>query len=213
MKEWTEEDINDGEYCKLTPPNATHEDDKITLWDGMKLCDISYLIQRAYYTGLEDGKKQENTSTIYKFRIPIGDWSGDGHSQVDYFNCVSNKPVEEVRKAWFNALALVPQHLQPEHVCEEYEDGSFNLELLNELKQHYSCFNQEIDQEDLEDQLFEYCPDTPEFAAMVIEFCMKGDPELKIEITPEHLNDMLPFYGHDSQGRHIGFIGYGLLGF
>ena len=42
---------------------------------------------------------------MYKFVIPIGDWSEDGHGKHDDYVVTSNKPVEAVREAHYRILA------------------------------------------------------------------------------------------------------------
>lgn len=42
----------------------------------------------------------------YKFKIPIGDWSGDGHSKHEDYLIESNKPVEQVRELYFQACDI-----------------------------------------------------------------------------------------------------------
>jgi len=73
----------------------------------------------------------------YKFKIPIGDWSDDGHGKyVDYF-IESNKPVEEVRELYFQAcdkigFSLDGSYKQTELTPNaEYEDYKFSNETLD----------------------------------------------------------------------------------
>ena len=47
------------------------------------------------------------------FSIPIGDWSGDGHNQVENFTASADKPISAVREAYFEAQTLFPS-LNPE---------------------------------------------------------------------------------------------------
>lgn len=42
-------------------------------------------------------------SNTYSFTIPIGDWSGDGHNACTYYQFTSNKPLQNVREAFFKA--------------------------------------------------------------------------------------------------------------
>jgi hypothetical protein len=55
--------------------------------------------------------------------------------------------------------------------------------------------------------------DTESMAAVVVWFLNLGDPSLDARLlTSDEAIPMLPFYGRDSKGRHIGGVGYGLLG-
>ena len=132
----------------------------------------------------------------YSFTIPIGDWSGDGHSKCEYFQFTSNKPLAEVREAYFKA---VEEHadISPEEFCSEYEDTHVPKEVVEAVaKLGYEISPESFWVEDMADY--------------VAWFITLGDPEIKLK-RKKNL-DMLPFYGYDEKKRHISFIGYGLLG-
>jgi hypothetical protein len=143
-------------------------------------------------------------TTEFKFRIDIGDWSGDGHGKCDHFMVSSNKPTKDVREAYFAAKEKLPDTLCPESFVSDYEDYTVpdevveageraGCELLAALKnQEYQDFH------------------TSDMADYVLWFLKQGDPELQLKRIED--SDSLAFYGEDEKGRHIGFIGYGLLG-
>ncbi len=137
---------------------------------------------------------------MYSFRMPIGDWSDDGHGKCDYYYIKSNKPVEEVREIHFQILDKTGFDI--EETCSEYEDSSISEDQFNELVAL-----------GLEAKRFDY-PYNGRVYISSENMCylwtfllMKTDATLKLEIekTPE----MLPFYGVDNKMRHIGFVGYG----
>lgn len=135
----------------------------------------------------------------YEFRIPVGDWSDDGHGKVDWFNASAAKPIEDVREAWFKASAEHPD-LSPASFCEAYEDSNLPKEMWDKLQQA-GC------PAVLEDF------DTESMAAFVVWFLNLGDSSLDVRLlTDDEAIPMLPFYGRDSKGRHIEGVGYGLLG-
>jgi hypothetical protein len=136
-------------------------------------------------------------TTRYTFKIPIGDWSGDGHGQCDWFIATAAKPIEEVREAFFTAKKLFP-HLDPEQFCHDYEDSFVPSNIVAEL----ATKGIHIDSEDF---------DPEGMARVVVWFLNQGDPELSVELIPEADVPMLPFYGSDKKKRDIGFIGYGLF--
>lgn len=127
---------------------------------------------------------------LYQFKIPIGDWSGDGHGKCTWFVVNSNKPVEEWRKAYFAAAKQWPQ-LQPDGDAlarcpvEEWP--------LAEIKEVLSY---EINMDDAHQSLAEY----------MLVFCQRKDPSLTFEFAEDV--PMFPFYGFDKQQRHIGHVGY-----
>jgi hypothetical protein len=139
----------------------------------------------------------EEVMTRYTFRIPIGDWSGDGHEKCDWFTVTAAKPVEEVREAFFVAKELLP-HLNPEKFCCDYEDSLVPDSIAAELATKGVL----IDVDDFNPE---------DMARIVVWFLNQGDPELGAELTPEATVPMLPFCGFDKKKRHIGGMGYGLF--
>jgi len=140
---------------------------------------------------------------IHKFQLPIGDWSGDGHRQCDWFTIQSNKPVEEVREAHYKAVKLP---LNIEEFQDDYEPPPVSKKEIQAIR---DCgLNPD-------DYLDYYLPEKIRvkspmaMAQLWIDLIMKADPSIELKLLPEP--NMLPLYGSDSQGRSIGFVGYGLF--
>jgi hypothetical protein len=134
---------------------------------------------------------------MFKFRLPIGDWSNDGHGKCDYFVVSSNEPVEKVREAHFKARKEI---FDIENFMSEYCENSVDKETYDELP--------DFVQKRLE--LFDdvYTIQIKDMAMLWIELLMMADPELKLIIEDDI--PMLPFYGSNNEGQHIDFVGYGL---
>lgn len=126
----------------------------------------------------------------YKFQIPIGDWSKDGHGKCDYYDATAAKPIEDVREAYFAAKAKFPKELCPEEIYRR--DDTISDELREKIK---SASGLDIDSE-------------ISMAAYVVWFINQGDPDVKIRLSKKGI-PMLSFYGYDKKKRHISFIGYG----
>lgn len=141
----------------------------------------------------------------HQFVLPIGDWSGDGHSQCENFAVASNKDLTAVREAYFKAKKLFP-NLCPEGFCYEYASSSLTNEQVEMLLT--AGFEQK---NFLNERNADGCQDLyPEDMAMIVLwFCKFGDVELQLEL----LDDLpiLQFYGQDKEGRHISSFGYGLF--
>lgn len=135
-------------------------------------------------------------SNTYSFTIPIGDWSGDGHNDCRYYQFTSNKPLKDVREAYFKAqsLGVAPN---PEGFCSEYEDREVPEDVVEEAAaQGYKINPDDFNAEDMADY--------------VAWYITLGDADLVLKREPEL--QMLPFYGYDGDKRHIGGFGYGLTG-
>lgn len=135
------------------------------------------------------------------FKLPIGDWSGDGHRQCEYYIVESNKPIDAVREAHFNIIEKTGIDINS--ICSCTEEDQIDEDLMEMLKSMgFTPSNRYGDETIL-------CAD--DMAEIWILLLMKADPTLDLTIIVENEIEMLPFYGNDTKGRHIGNIGYGVL--
>lgn len=147
---------------------------------------------------------------MYKFKIPIGDWSGDGHGHAEWYIVECNKPVEYVRELYFQACDKIGFTLDGHHKltpCAEYEDYKFPRETFQKLLN----FGIELDK-DLINYIYETesTDGSDGFIEIVLSFIRTQDPELILNIVSNDFK-MFQFYGHDDKNRHIGYFGYGLF--
>lgn len=138
------------------------------------------------------------------FRIDIGDWSGDGHGQSESYIVDANKSIEEVREAYFKACKNLPDILCPENFCDGYEESEVPEDVIEAAIKAKAPYLSDLKGQEYQD----FGPQ--EMCNYVIWFIKQGDSEL--ELNRREDIDTLAFYGADSKKRHIGFIGYGLLG-
>lgn len=151
---------------------------------------------------------------MYYFKIPIGDWSHDGHGQKEIFLIKSNKPVEHVRELYFQACDKIGFSLDGSYKktsstpCCEYEDITFSKETLQELLDFGVKLKKEtidiIEQEEVIEEKLSLCE-------IILAFIRTQDSTLEISIEEEKNVPMFQFYGFDSKKRHIGYFGYGLF--
>lgn len=130
------------------------------------------------------------------FRIPIGDWSNDGHGKCNWYNASSSKSLEEVREAYFTAKKKLSKEICPENLCKDFENYPVAENIIAKIKQ----LGYDINANSFSSK---------EMADYVCWFINQGDPFC--DVCLEHNDDMLAFYGFDSKNRHIGFIGYGFF--
>lgn len=134
----------------------------------------------------------------YQFRIPIGDWTHDGHGHCEWFDASSLKPIEDVREAFFKAQELFP-NLDPTKFCNRYTDYEIPEELLENLKGTNAPT-----------LLGGYEGISP-MAEYVTWFLNLGDSNLDSRLEDKPAAPTLPFLGVDKKKRYINFIGYGLF--
>ena len=155
-----------------------------------------------------DGAVAEMRKVRFVFRIPIGDWSGDGHGRCEDFYATAAKPGQAVHDAYFAAKARLPA-LCPESFCHKYEDGKVPQETIVALKAA-GCPLPEMLEPD-EDGASEGLG--PEGMVVIVAwFLNQGDPDLDVKLEPVVKKPpILPLCGKRGPGPHIGFIGYGLF--
>lgn len=136
----------------------------------------------------------------HKFKIAIGDWSGDGHGHDSHFEFSANKPIDVVRDAYFAAQKRFPE-LDPATFCNDYQDGDVPSDIWSRLVEMGCPMPESKD----------YGPVPEDFARIVAWYCMRGDGDLRIEMVEDEYVPVLQFYGSDKNGRRIGFFGYGLF--
>lgn len=149
----------------------------------------------------------------HTFKLPIGDWSGDGHGKTEDFVIKSNTPIQGVREAYFSACDKIGFTLDGHDAktpCGEYEESTVPVERFEEMGIHELDTYKEWIEEYKEDGQVEDI-DTSEFAQMVLDFIMIHNPEVELNIVPAEEMPTFQWYGHDEKKRHIGFFGYGLF--
>lgn len=137
------------------------------------------------------------------WKIPIGDWSDDGHGKCDWFIIKSNFTVEQAREAYFKSVEESKINISNE-IASEYEDTSVSEEVVETFPEF---IEKKLIFKDPDYEKY-YVEDSFSLAEIVCLFIQRYNIEFEYEI----LNiPMLPFYGYDKKDRHIGHIGYGLF--
>lgn len=127
------------------------------------------------------------------FRLPVGDWSGDGHGKCDWFTVTTPWTSGDIERAFKAAKARLP-HINPEHLCAEYEERNISFDVAQAMRAAGYPGMQpdtfalpgdpgvddcdEIDRVDWPDW------DTEEFARYVVWYANQGDPDLKLQLVP-----------------------------
>ena len=138
------------------------------------------------------------------FRLPIGDWSDDGHGECNYYHIESNHPVEVVREAHFKIKEATGVDI--EQIANEYENNfiSSNYSVIKYLKNKNIIPSHFFDRDDNG-----YYADPYSMAKLWLLLLQDAEPILQLNIVAADEFPMLPFYGYDEKKRHIGFVGYG----
>lgn len=153
---------------------------------------------------------------MYKFQLPIGDWSGDGHNECKYYHVSSSKPVDEVREAHYKIEEVTG--IDIESVVGVYDEPWIEADIVDKLidigfynymsgVEDYSYIEEHVGS--LSEGEVDYEVDTEIMAHLWIFLLSKVDSDLELQF--EKPVEMLPFYGFDEKRRHIGQVGYGLF--
>lgn len=146
----------------------------------------------------------------HQFRIPVGDWSSDGHGQCDWFTVNCSHPLNEVREAYFKAIEVLGKEW-PTYICSAYEYSWVDKEDEEELTKlgfDVTTFEERYARGDGEEELWH--PTSEGMLELTLWFIQQGDVEIQFEIVPTQ-QAMFPFYGYDDEGRHISATGYGIF--
>ena len=136
----------------------------------------------------------------YRFYLPIGDWSNDGHGKSEMVLVKSNVPVGQAREAHFRIKEATGIDIHS--FCDDYEDWAVPAEIVEKLNKLGFPF----EVEEGESAYIE--PD--KMAALWMFLLQKANPAIRLKKDDEGI-PMLPFYGSDEKGRHIDQVGYGLF--
>ena len=145
------------------------------------------------------------------WKIPIGDWSDDGHGKCDWFTVKSNFTVEQARDAYFKAVEASGLDIAKE-IAHDFEDSGVSeriIELLPEFLEYLFERGLIVDWSDDEEPEY-HVEETSAMAEIVCCFIKRYNSEFEYKIVEDSI-PMLPFYGFDEKHRHIGHIGYGLF--
>jgi len=144
---------------------------------------------------------------MHIFKLPIGDWSDDGHGKCDYYTVESNMSVEEVREIHFKIEEKTGVDIHK--ICNKYEQDHIPADsnLITMLKEEGKLEKMNVSGYD--GDVDGHYTNSRSLALIWVYLLQKTEPELKLKLLKEP--EMLSFYGFDKQGRHISFVGYGTL--
>lgn len=158
----------------------------------------------------------------YKVKFPVGDWSGDGHRQCEWYICESNKPVEELREIHFKSKEVLGYDIGD--ICAYYQQSQLRVEIVKTIVERVGI-------EEFQD-LIDVCLSEEDSAGIVagkyddheihlhvesiiniwVWSLKQIDPTLSLEICSEDDFPSINFYSFDNQDRHLETPGYGVLG-
>mgnify|MGYP003474037794 CR=1 FL=1 len=155
---------------------------------------------------------------MFKFKIPIGDWSGDGHGKCEIFIVECNYPVERVRQAYKDSCKLTglsfnhnedytgildSKYGDARQIATEYEDNVISDVALEILLKH--GIDLKTDWEFDEDGA--YIEGTEEFLHLLFKFIKLSLLDLNYNICEEELPYLNGYWNADLNVQ----FGYGLF--
>ena len=156
----------------------------------------------------------------YTFKMPIGDWSNDGHGNCEYYNVTSDLPLKEVREAHFKIGEVTGIDISK--ICSKHNDDVVEYDVMKRLLE--LGFDGKKLSEDLEglvspegmivemneDDYNDNSPFTPDDIANIWVFLLnEANEDLNLELIDDV--ESIVFYGFDEKGRHIESPGYGVF--
>ena len=126
-----------------------------------------------------------------RFKLPIGDWSDDGHGKCDYFIVESNVHFDVIVSTYLE----MDEKYKISEICSEYEEGS----LTEEQSEMVKNAGLKVD---------EY-PEARQLAQLVIHFIMMYDSSIELKIVSEDIPMLSNWASPD--GKYLSLPGYGLF--
>jgi len=116
----------------------------------------------------------EETDAKYRFKIIIGDWSGDGHGKSDYFVFRSNYDVKDIQQAYKDSCKLTGVQFNDNEnnytgkdlyrqedrmICVEYEEyhiSEFAVDVLKKYNIDTKKFDEYVKVDDFADLIMDF---------------------------------------------------------
>lgn len=131
---------------------------------------------------------------MIRFKIPVGDWSNDGHGRCEWFIATADGTLADVRAAYEKGCQELPKEIRPSELFRNYEETTCSLDIAKKISDVSSikiC-------EDYDDGSgYVYC-NAEDFIVYVVWVMNKGNPMLNVT-----LEDPIPTLTMS--------LGYGLL--
>lgn len=140
-----------------------------------------------------------------RFQIPIGDWSDDGHGKCQYFTCITNGDMDDVRNAFFAMNRILGFDF--DDACSDYEDNKFTDDQLEALYKHNL-----IDADDFEYYDSGNGVEVEHFVEILVKGLNLANNKLNVELVDTERLPRLNGWNPDNK-NHIGQLGYGLFWF
>ncbi len=140
---------------------------------------------------------------MYTFRLPIGDWSKDGHNECDYYIISSNTSPKDLGDIYID----VCKKTSIDKICSDYGDNniSFFGEVMDKLGLNPTLYFNENGA----------CDGSEELAQLWIDVIQKIHPNVKMSIIKDVMVDFNNWYAQKvkgiSGGGVINLPGYGLF--
>jgi hypothetical protein len=149
---------------------------------------------------------EQHETQLYKFTLPIGDWSEDGHGKCEHFLVQSAKPVEYVREVHYTIEEKSGINIH--ELCDDMDEN--HIPKSNPIYQQLKDIGFNWEDVDYWDDEYWLSPrDMANVWICLLNYC---DEKLHLQRAYGEI-PMLPFYGMDGAGRHIDFVGYGCWDF
>lgn len=123
---------------------------------------------------------------MYKFRMSIGDWSGDGHGKYKDFMIVSNEPIDTVREAHRRMEDVLGFSI--EDFCCDYEDSTIDKKTTKTI------MDLGFDFEDIDDGVAYMYP--KEMARLWAFLLQKVNPKLELEMVDDNISRLCEGVGY-----------------
>jgi len=137
----------------------------------------------------------------YKFKLPIGDWSDDGHGKCDYYFIESNVELKDVIFAYKEAC----NKWNIDEIASEFEENTVDKDIIEFLEKEGFKKETFIDNEWKDN----YYVSSIGLAQLIIDAVMKINPSIVLKIVDDSVPMMCNWSAMDLCNITIDLPGYG----
>ena len=148
------------------------------------------------------------------FKLPIGDWSDDGHGKCEWFIVQANKPLPDIFKAYCAAVEKLGINIG-EDVCSQYEESFITKEMYERLQTLGWKYNLQKSYDYNDEGKYvqmdkSYNLEIESMVDLVLWFLKEGDSELELELKEDEVPSFIN-WNKPPDVENLPSFGYGLF--
>jgi hypothetical protein len=132
-----------------------------------------------------------------KYKLTIGDWSGDGHEKTEIIFLETNRSSKEIDELYKKSASLTG--IEFKKLFKDYEEYSLNKDVIEAFQKHGINISNCLEEYEIEE--FEESPEEFGFSVdsavkLFIEYLKLSDSELIINVVNDQTEELNIRFGY-----------------